>query len=78
MTTLLNPLGGYAQVEVGVEEPSVPDPESLDATRPVDIDVCPVCDGRGGYEVQTGDPYSGAWDGVECWSCGGTGMRGAA
>lgn len=53
------------------------DPEDLDATRPVDLDVCPVCiDGT--VAVQTGDPYSGAWDGEPCWSCGGTGIRGAA
>lgn len=52
------------------------DPESLDATRPVDVDVCPHCiDGT--VQVQTGDPYPGAWDGEPCWACGGTGVRGA-
>lgn len=54
------------------------DPESLEATRPADLDCCPVCEGDGAIAVQTGDPYPGAWDGVECWSCGGTGVRGAA
>lgn len=59
-----------------VEPP--PDPESLDATRPDDLDLCAVCRGDGAVQVQTGDPYPGAWDGVECWACAGTGERGAA
>lgn len=62
-----------------VEPAPIPiDPESLDATRPADLDVCPVCAGDGAVQVQTGDPYEGAWDGVECWACDGTGIRGAA
>lgn len=55
-----------------------PDPASLDATRPDDLDTCPICGGDGAVQVQTGDPYSGAWDGEECWACAGTGTRGAA
>jgi hypothetical protein len=51
------------------------DPESLDATRPVDMDVCSVCGGLGGYPVPL--PL-GEWDGEECWACGGTGVRGVA
>jgi hypothetical protein len=53
------------------------DPEDLDATRPVDLDVCPLCV-NGAIQVPTGDPYPGAWDGEECWACGGTAVRGAA
>ena len=52
------------------------DPESLDATRPVDLDVCPVCEGDGG--VQLVDGVTGEADAEACWSCGGTGVRGAA
>lgn len=54
------------------------DPESLDATRPTDLDCCPICAGDGAVQVQSGDPYPGAWDGEECWACAGTGTRGAA
>lgn len=54
------------------------DPESLDATRPEDLDVCPECRGEGAIQVRTDDPYPGAWDGEECWACSGTGERGAA
>jgi hypothetical protein len=53
------------------------DPEDLDATRPVDLDVCPNCV-DGAIQVQTNDPYDGAWDAEECRACGGTGLRGAA
>jgi hypothetical protein len=69
---------GLTLVEARVVVEPPPDPESLDATRPVDLDVCPVCAGDGAVQVQTGDPYVGAWDGVECWACAGTGQRGAA
>jgi phage/plasmid primase-like uncharacterized protein len=55
-------------------EPAMPvDPESLDATRPVDLDDCPACGGEGCLIVDDGDPAGrGA-----CWSCGGDGLRGA-
>lgn len=50
------------------------DPDDLDATRPVDLDLCPTCWGEcliptliGGEEVY-----------ISCWACGGTGDRGAA
>lgn len=54
-----------------------PDPASLDATRPVDLDVCGVCEGTGWFSWQSGwQPDE--WDSVECWGCSGTGTRGAA
>ena len=62
----------------GEEKLPTIDPESLDATRPVDLDLCPVCEGLGGYTVASHDPFDDAGDGVECWACGGTGQRGAA
>lgn len=67
---------GYTLTEARAVTP--PDPTSLDATRPDDLDVCPACGGLGAVMVQTGDPYPGAWDGVECWGCAGTGVRGDA
>lgn len=55
-----------------------PDPESLDATRPDDVDVCHACAGEGAVMVITGDPYDGGWDSVECCFCHGTGTLGGA
>jgi hypothetical protein len=52
-----------------------PDPESLDATRPADLDVCPVCEGDQAIPVRSSD---GEADAEECWACAGTGIRGAA
>lgn len=69
---------GLALVEARAAVVVPPDPESLDATRPDDLDVCPNCGGDGAVPVQTNDPYPGAWDGDECWACAGTGIRGAA
>jgi hypothetical protein len=64
---------------IAAEAVMVPiDPEDLDATRPADYEVCSICAGDGAVQVQTGDPYPGAWDGEECWACTGTGIRGAA
>lgn len=54
-----------------------PDPVSLDATRPADLDVCGTCDGNGWFSWQAGDQLD-EWDSVECWDCAGTGRRGAA
>jgi hypothetical protein len=50
------------------------DPESLDATRPADIDACPACI-DGAVLVPLGD---GEYDAEACRACGGTGVRGAA
>lgn len=66
------------QVEVDSGSAIPPDPEDLDATRPSDLDLCVECQGEGAIQVQTGDPYPGAWDGEECPFCNGTGQRGAA
>lgn len=55
-----------------------PDPVSLDATRPVDLDICGVCMGDGAIQVPTGYLYAREFDAEACWSCGGTGQRGAA
>lgn len=49
------------------------DPASLDATRPVDIDVCGEC--MGDRCIVTFDQGEGQSD--ECWACNGTGLRGA-
>ena len=59
-------------------DPDSLDPESLDATRPVDVDCCGVCMGEGGIQVPTGFLYAQEFNGEECWGCGGTGERGAA
>lgn len=50
------------------------DPESLDATRPDDVDACTVCIGAG--YVTTFVDGEGQDD--ECWACQGTTIRGAA
>jgi hypothetical protein len=51
------------------------DPESLDATRPADIDVCIQCMGAGFVSLLIEDE----WESEECWACDGTGQqRGAA
>lgn len=61
-----------------VEAVAVPvDPESLDATRPDDLDVCPACRGDRAVLVAV-DPVTGEADAEECWACAGTGIRGAA
>jgi hypothetical protein len=66
-----------------VEPVSIPadttpvDPESLDATRPADLDVCPVCHGDRAVLVAV-DPVTGEADAEECSACAGTGQRGAA
>jgi len=53
------------------------DPEDLEATRPVDIDACPRCDGFGGIPTEW-SPDAG-WFHDECPACGGTGsLTGAA
>lgn len=67
-----------ALVAAGEDKLPTIDPQSLDATRPVDLDVCPVCEGDGGISWVSNDPYPGATDGDVCWLCGGTGVRGAA
>lgn len=54
------------------------DPDSLDATRPTDLDTCGVCMGDGAIQVPTGFLYAQEFDAAECWACGGTGVRGAA
>lgn len=71
---------GLVAPRVAAGEDKLPtiDPESLDASRPDDIDACSVCDGLGGLSWVTNDPYPGATDGDACWACGGTGQRGAA
>lgn len=61
------------EARAAVEPPS--DPESLDATRPVDLDVCPICAGERAVQVPAAD---GEYDAEECWACAGTGLRGAA
>lgn len=48
-----------------------PDPESLDATRPADLDTCERCRGLGDVTTLRGD-----W--ILCGVCLGTGERGAA
>lgn len=56
-----------------------PDPESLDATRPDDLDCCPVCYGDGAIRIQVGDLLDDEWDSTECYVCHGTGtLVGAA
>jgi hypothetical protein len=65
---------------LAVDEPEpaeVLDPESLEDSRPDDIDVCNVCSGEGAVMYQH-DPYLDEWDSVECWVCNGTGELGAA
>lgn len=51
-----------------------PDPVSLDATRPADLDCCSVCSGDGAVEFED----RGEWTAEPCWACHGTGVRGAA
>lgn len=53
---------------------AAPDPVSLDATRPFDLDSCPVCIGDGAIDMY----IHGEWTAEPCWSCHGTGQRGAA
>jgi hypothetical protein len=59
------------EARAAVEPP--PDPESLDATRPVDLDVCPVC--AGDRAIPLVDHATGEADAEECWGCAGTGLR---
>lgn len=60
-----------------INTPFVPiDPESLDATRPVDLDVCPFC--QGDRAIHLIDQVTGEADAEECSACAGTGIRGAA
>jgi len=68
MTALIVPV-------VPVDVP--PDPQSLDATRPDDLDVCGICHGDRAVLVVV-DPVTGEADAEECWGCAGTGIRGAA
>ena len=56
----------------GGDEPESPppDPQSLDATRPEDIDDCSMCMGEGLVDdMREGEPVD-----VLCWVCGGTGL----
>lgn len=47
-----------------------PDPESVEATRPVDIDDCGVCAGSRAIQLDPRDPASVE----ECGACDGTGF----
>lgn len=68
-----------ALVAAGEDKPPMPaDPESLDATRPVDVDTCGVCMGDGALRVPTGHLYAREFDMEPCWNCHGNGQRGAA
>lgn len=73
--TALMPSPTVAEINAA---PFIPaDPESLDATRPDDLDVCDVCQGSGEIQIGwAGDPHE--YDGEPCWGCAGTGQRGAA
>lgn len=64
------------EAPVAVPAGAPTDPESLDWSRPFDIDVCPVCMGEGAVMHQY-DPYAPEFDSVECVPCAGTGQRGA-
>jgi hypothetical protein len=66
------------RVAAGEEKLPTIDPESLEATRPVDLDVCLVCMGDGWLSHPTGFLYAQEFNDEACWNCHGTGRRGAA